>query len=215
MSSTQAPKGGGEVTLRSTQITLLPLASPASGFTYTFDNSTGVYHRTAQSLGPILTERAETIGRHKIFVSGAFQRFRFSTIDGFPLHSWPAVFTHATGTGPGGAVEPYETRFISTLNSVNLKVNQFTIFGTFGITNYLDASVAIPFLQIGMSADSVATINRTVDTEPALVNGVQQPCCSSGPSYANYFYPANPATSLTQTFSNNQPSPSFDHEEHR
>jgi hypothetical protein len=43
-----------------------------------------------------------------------------------------------------------------------------------------------------------------VNTEPAVVNGVLQPCCSSGPPYANYFDPANPATSLTNTFSNNQ-----------
>jgi hypothetical protein len=55
-----------------------------------------------------------------------------------------------------------------------------------------------------MNVESQATINRTVNTEPAIVNGVQQPCCSSGPPYANYFDPANPATSLTNTFSNNQ-----------
>jgi hypothetical protein len=186
------------------QITLLPLASPASGFTYTFDTSTGVYKRTARSFGPVLTERAETIGRRKIYFGATFQRFRFDKIDGFPLHDWPAIFTHAVGTGPGGKPEPYETQFISTSNSLDLKVNQFTLFGTYGLTDHIDVSVAIPFLQIGMNAASYATINRTANTEPAVVNGVLQPCCSSGPPYANYFDPANPATSLTNTFSNNQ-----------
>lgn len=187
-----------------TQITLLPLASPASGFAFEFDPATGVYKRIARSLGPVLTERAETIGRRKIYIGATFQRFRFDTIDGKPLHNWPAIFTHETGTGPGGATEPYESQFISTNNSLDLKVNQYTIFGTYGLTNHIDVSVAIPFLQIGMNAASYATINRTIGTEPALVNGVQQPCCSSGPPYANYFDPANPATSLTNTFSNNQ-----------
>jgi hypothetical protein len=190
-----------------TQITLLPLASPASGFTFEFDPATGVYRRTAQSLGPVLTERAEAIGRRKVYIGATFQRFRFNTIDGKPLHNWPAIFTHEAGTGPNGASEPYETQFISSNNSLDLKVNQFTIFGTYGLTNHIDVSVAIPFLQIEMNAASYATINRTAGTEPALVNGVLQPCCSNGPPYANYFNPANPATSLTNTFSNNQYAP--------
>ena len=42
------------------QLTSLPLPSPASGFTYMFDTSLGVYTRSAQSFGPIL---AEQIGR--------------------------------------------------------------------------------------------------------------------------------------------------------
>lgn len=187
-----------------TQITLLPIASPASSFTYEFDTATGVYKRSAESFGPILTERAETIGRRKIVFGTTFQRFRFDKIDGAPLHNWPAIFTHQVGTGPNGAAEPYETQFISTSNSLDLKVNQFTFFGTYGLTDHIDVSVAIPFLQIGMNAASYATINRTVNTEPALVNGVLQPCCSSGPPYANYFDPTNPATSLTNIFSNNQ-----------
>src|SRR5689334_18424603 len=50
-----------------TELTLLPLASPASGFTYSFEPAAGVYSRSAQSFGPILAERAETIGRKKLF----------------------------------------------------------------------------------------------------------------------------------------------------
>ncbi|MBV9302213.1 MAG: hypothetical protein JOY62_06400 [Acidobacteriaceae bacterium] len=190
-----------------TQITLLPIASPASGFMYEYDSATGVYKRLPETFGPVLTERAETIGRRRLHVGVTFQRFRFDTIDGKPLHNWPAIFTHEVGTGPGGAAEPYETQFISSNNSLDLKVNQFTLFGTYGLTDRIDISVAIPFLQIGMNAASYATINRTVDTEPAIVNGVLQPCCSNGPPYANYFDPANPATSLTNTFSNNQYAP--------
>src|SRR5262245_43275368 len=44
------------------QFVAVPLPSPASGFTYRFDPTTGVFQRTSQSFGPILSERAETIG---------------------------------------------------------------------------------------------------------------------------------------------------------
>src|SRR5262249_16067412 len=43
------------------QLSGLPLPSPASGFTYRFDEGTGTFVRSTQSFGPILTERAETI----------------------------------------------------------------------------------------------------------------------------------------------------------
>ena len=44
------------------QFVTVPLPSPASGFTYHLDPGTGVFQRTTQSFGPILSERAETIG---------------------------------------------------------------------------------------------------------------------------------------------------------
>ncbi len=40
-----------------TQLTLLPLASPASGYTFTFDPAAGVYTRSSQTFGPILSDR--------------------------------------------------------------------------------------------------------------------------------------------------------------
>ena len=195
-----------------TQITLLPLASPASGFTYQYDPISGGLKQVKESFGPVLTERGETIGRHKFYFGATFQRFRFNKLDGIPLHNFPSVFSHQVGTGRGDTPEPYESQFISTQNSIDLKVNQFTFFGTFGITSRIDLSVAIPVLQIGFNVTSNATIERTLNTEPlGIVNGTFVPCCSSGPPYAHFFDPSNQAGSITRTFSNNQfPSPVAD-----
>ncbi len=189
-----------------TQLTVLPLPSPASGFTFHFDPTTGLTVRSAASFGPILTERAETVGRNKFFVGVTFQRFRFNTLDGQSLHNLPVVFTHQAGTGPGDTPEPYENQFVSTRNSIDLKVNQYTVFATYGLTNRIDVSVAVPIVQIGMNVSSNATIERTFDTEPTLVNGQFQFCCSQGPPYAHYFDPTNQAGSITHTFANNQSS---------
>src|SRR5690242_18689932 len=46
-----------------TELSNLPLPSPASGLRYAFDPAQGVYVPSVQSLGPILTERGETIGK--------------------------------------------------------------------------------------------------------------------------------------------------------
>ena len=57
------------------QLVSVPLPSPASGFTYHFDPSLGVFERTTQSFGPILGERAETIGAGRVSFGFTFQRF--------------------------------------------------------------------------------------------------------------------------------------------
>src|SRR5262249_43743146 len=64
------------------QLVTAPLPSPASGFTYQFDPSLGVFQRTTQSFGPILTERAETVGARRVSFGFAWQRFNFDTIEG-------------------------------------------------------------------------------------------------------------------------------------
>jgi hypothetical protein len=136
-----------------TQLALIPIASPASGFTYSFDSATGVHTRTAQSLGPILTERGETIGRKKFFFGFNHQNFRFERIDGQDLGNLPAVFTH---TGPGRAVKDVMT----LANDFRLALDQFTVYATFGLTNRLDVSVIAPFNDVRLSASSLATIRR-------------------------------------------------------
>src|SRR6266540_1667637 len=75
------------------QLAAIPLPSPASGFTYSLDPGLGVLKRSTQSFGPIYTERADTIGKHKFSVGINYQRFSFDTIEGVDLGDVPAVFT--------------------------------------------------------------------------------------------------------------------------
>ena len=80
------------------QLTSLPIPSPASGFSYSFDPALGVYTRSAKSLGPILAERAETIGKDKFLFGLSYQHFAYNSMDGVSLQDVPAVFTHAPST---------------------------------------------------------------------------------------------------------------------
>ena len=57
------------------QLSLLPLPSPASGILLRFDRSKAVYTQVNETLGPILSERAETIGKHRLFLALDYQRF--------------------------------------------------------------------------------------------------------------------------------------------
>ena len=171
-----------------TQLTSLPIASPASGFTFSFDPTLGVFTRSTESYGPILTERAETIGRHKLFVAFTFQHFGFSSLDGIDMNHLPAVYTHIDCCNPNGSprkpgdppspgVPIFEREFILTDNRLDLKVNQYTFFATFGLTSRIDVSVAIPILNVNFNVTSNAQIVRKAPPNPKF-------------GFAHYFNPA-------------------------
>lgn len=218
-----------------TELSSLRLASPTSGITFVFEN--GVMRRTTESYGPILGERAETIGRHRIFLAATYQYFPFSTLDGIDLKHFPALFNHAdtlnpngTHRGPNDPPSPgnpgVELEYITTTNRVDLKVHQFTFYATYGLTNRIDVSVAIPILDVRLGMSSQATIVRNLDPiqqGPALKaawqanpntfpgdlypsTGPLDPCVPNCSGYFHYFDANNPATSLNAGFSNAQSS---------
>src|SRR6187200_115834 len=71
------------------QLATVPLPSPASGFTYTFDSATGTFLRSTRNFGPILAERGETIGRGKIAFGYSYQFFSYDHRNGESLADIP------------------------------------------------------------------------------------------------------------------------------
>jgi hypothetical protein len=137
------------------QIVSLPLPPPASGFTYQFDPGLGVFTRSTSSFGPILSERAETIGARRVAIGFAHQRLSFDSIEGMDLNAVPAVFTHDNAELLGGRED-----VVTTLNTIDAEVARSTAFVSFGVTNTLDVSVAVPFITTDVVVTSAATIQR-------------------------------------------------------
>lgn len=147
------------------QANLLPLASPSSGFVLTYDSSLKTFVTSNTSLGPILGERAETVGRHRLFIGFSYQFFNFDKIDSVDLHNIPVVLTHAEDTvdnpGKDCAINKgnlngcsFVRDIVSTTNSIDLKVNQYTTYVTFGLTQNIDVSAVIPIENVRMNVTS-------------------------------------------------------------
>src|SRR5262249_12830577 len=181
------------------QITQLPITSPISGFVFSFNPSLGVVSRQTESFGPILTERADTIGKHKLFVGFSYQYFNFDKIDNVNLKNFGAVFQHedepelcnpvpvVTCTPDG---EPlFQKDIVGTQNRIDLKVNQFVGVATFGVTDRLDVSIAIPILNVreGMSSDAnITSFEGPTDRPPCCVHAFD-PNNPQIPSHATMF----------------------------
>jgi hypothetical protein len=153
------------------QLSQVPLASPVSGFIF----ANGVMQE-ATSFGPVLADRAETLGRRRIFVGASYEYFDFDKADGVNLKSFGAVFNHeqepticaTIPSTPCLGGEPIYTRdIIATQNRIDVKVHQVTLVGTYGLSDRLDVSVAVPVVDVRVGMTSNATI---FNFEPPPVN---------------------------------------------
>jgi hypothetical protein len=157
------------------QLTSLPLPSPASGFTYRFDAATGTFVRSTQSFGPILTDRAETIGRGRFAFNFNFQYFSFDRLEGLDLSRVPSIFTHDDFQLGGGRADVVQTR-----NSIDASVGQWTGALTFGLTDRIDVSLAVPVVNTRLHVISAATILRVGTGEAHEIHFFRDPDAPGG-----------------------------------
>ncbi|HEY2434270.1 MAG TPA: hypothetical protein VGI12_16455 [Vicinamibacterales bacterium] len=137
------------------QLTAVPLPSPASGFTYRFDESTGTFVRSTKSFGPILSDRGDTIGKGQIAFGANAQFFSFDHLDGTSLSQVPAVFRHDNYQSTPGRSD-----VIFTENTIQADLTQMTWALTYGLTDRLEVSAAVPLVRTHVSLLSNATIER-------------------------------------------------------
>ena len=157
------------------QLTAIPLPSPASGFTYEFDSATGTFVRSTRSFGPILSDRAETIGHGRLAFGFNNQFFSFDHLDGVSLSDVPAVFRHDSFQLGGGRAD-----VVSTDNTVQANVGQFSGALTYGLTSRIDVSLAVPLVRTSLSLLSNARILRLGTGSNLGVHYFQDPAALGG-----------------------------------
>jgi hypothetical protein len=165
------------------QLTSVPLPSPASGFTYQFDPATGTFVRSTRSFGPILSDRAETIGKGRLAFGFSNQFFSFDHLDGVSLAGVPAVFRHDSFESGGGRAD-----VVSTLNTIEATVSQFTGALTYGLTSRIDLSLAVPIVRTHLSLLSNAKILRLGTGANVQVHYFQDPAALGGYGSTRQFF---------------------------
>jgi hypothetical protein len=175
------------------QLSQVPLAAPVAGVTF----QNGVWQE-AVGLGPVLADRAETIGRHTVFLGFNYEYFDFDHADNLNLRNFGAVFTHEFEPCPGVAAVPCITNssgqdvplftqdVIASQNRLDLMVNQYSIVGTYGLNSKWDVSLAVPIVQIRMNMTSNTTI---YNFEPPPVDHLFDP--SAAEPGETYVSPSN------------------------
>jgi uncharacterized protein DUF3187 len=172
------------------QSAFLPTASPASSISFSWSPTTpGTPIQPSDSLGPILGERAETIGKYHVLVGFGYQYFNFDRLDAISLKHLPVVYPQVDDSvdfaprvcsvnGDNTTQCAFIRDVITTDNRVDLKIHQFTTVVTYGITNRVDVSLVVPIENIRMGIVSNTTI---VDNSQSTFHTfeIQQNVCGS------------------------------------
>lgn len=147
-----------------TQLSQLPLASASAGTVVAYKNGVPV---TFNNLGPILVDRAQTVGKGKVFLGFTGSQYVFTEIDGKPLSSLQFSFSrYACAAGQSNCTQ---SNAVSTTyteepqNRLAFTVNQFVAVATVGVTTKLDVSAIVPFTRVSLGSGIPSSTNFVVD----------------------------------------------------
>src|SRR5688572_15114330 len=160
-----------------TQFANFPLGSSTGGFTYNFNEQSGIYTRNTESFGPAFTERAATIGRKKFSVGVNYQHTSFDTFGGQDLQDGSIAFylphtdcCSAAAPPPSAQNPGFESDLVQATLSLKATTDTVGVFANYGVTDRLDVGVAIPITHVALEADVNATILRLSSGDNVLVH---------------------------------------------
>lgn len=129
-----------------TQLTQLPVPSASVGLV-NLQQAGNPFGVPFDNLGPVLTDRPDTVGKHRFFAGFSYQRFNFNAIDGIDLGSLPVGYV-AQPTGSNLTIYGSET------SNVDFHLNQYVGLVTYGLTKTTDVSVVVPINDVSLSVKS-------------------------------------------------------------
>ncbi|MEW6752239.1 MAG: hypothetical protein AB1505_14850, partial [Candidatus Latescibacterota bacterium] len=154
----------------SANISSFPLGSTAAGMT--FDFSGGAPVGTTTSLGPIFTERAQTVGRGRLNVGLNVSYLNLRKLRGVDTEDIRFTFFHDDVGGPGDIppeLHPSgvtgddpsgnELDHIDLFMNMDLNATLAAFYVAYGVTDRLDVGVAVPYVTMSLDADPVARMN--------------------------------------------------------
>ncbi len=164
------------------QLSTFPIGSSSGGFTFTFDESLGVYNRTTQSFGPIFAERPLTTGKGKFSLAVNYQHGTWDRIDGRELSGGelPLYLVHEdTNRDSSNLNLFFEGDIIHSDLAIDLRTDTTVFLANYGVTERLDVGVAVPFQKIDLDASITTTVENiaTVTTPQPIhlfANGTPQ-----------------------------------------
>jgi len=150
-------------------IATVPAPSAGSGETFRL-SPLGVPVRAEEtSLGPILTERALTMGRRTFLFGANFTEMRFENLRGTCLEDlrFNVVQQDLPPLGPPLGDPPIERTYLSVRTRMGFEARVANLFFTAGITDRLDLTLMVPLVAASLSGFSDAEIIVSPGDDPA------------------------------------------------
>jgi hypothetical protein len=161
-----------------TALSVIPLASPASGVITKLDPATGAELPSSSTLGPIFTERAETIGKHRFYVGVSNQSFDFTSFNGKSLKPLPLLDLAGDSSNVTLGGKILKSFPVTSNLGMDVRLSQNVAFLTYGVTNRFDVSVGLPIIHSAISA-------HTYNAQIYVGNGFNNTAGNINSNYGN------------------------------
>jgi len=161
--------------------------TPTTAVGIVYNIELGLPVTTTESLGTIVSERAETLGEGKLNLAMAYSHATYTTFNGAPLSDVSVLLNHApfpgcsspqdTLTFPGGfrlSCDFIKDQIRLDINT-DLSQDVVAFYGTYGITSNWDATFVLPVVHTHAVATSDATIIYNSTTGPMVHTFVGAP----------------------------------------
>ncbi len=133
-----------------------PLSSTSSGATFRLVG--GLPVRTSTSGGPIFAERSQTLGRGRFYLGANVTGMSFTTLNGTPLDNLTINLSHQDVGNPGLGDPILENDYIQLRMNLDMSVTVASMVATYGVTDFIDVGVVVPFVRTSISGTSNAQI---------------------------------------------------------
>ncbi len=146
--------------LLASELATLPPNLSSSGFSYRFNSMLGTAERASMSFGSFFTERSLTSGQGQAALGVNLRTASYRRLDGRDLDDGRFL---TTANQFRDEAEPFD---IETL-TLELDSRVLTFTGSYGVTDRLDLSAAVPLVELSLNGTRVNTY-RGVQTVQAV-----------------------------------------------
>ncbi|MEO8139939.1 MAG: hypothetical protein ABI742_09840 [Gemmatimonadota bacterium] len=133
-----------------------PLSATSSGTTFTIVG--GLPVQTSTSPGPIFGERSQTLGRGRFFLGAYVSQIAFTSLNGTPLDNIEFNFAHQNVGDTTYGIPDFENDHIAVQLRMDMNITSAYLNATWGVLDFMDVGVAIPFVRTTLDGSSTAQI---------------------------------------------------------
>jgi hypothetical protein len=136
-----------------------PFSSSVGGFSFEFDPVLGDFVGTTKTLGPIIAERAATLGRRKLNLNMSYTFLEYNKFSGQSLDNFGVFARHdADIIGLPDIREQFEDDVVQMNMDIDIRVQILALSATYGLTDKLDVGFLVPLARVDVNVESNASV---------------------------------------------------------
>jgi len=134
-----------------------PVTGASSAYVYRFDPATDSFQRLNIPLGPVFSERAETIGRRKLSLALNYTLVQYDTIYGRDLDNLSSNDPRGPGDHIAVCADSAGCEPVLGLARIDLEAQIVSLSATYGVARDLDVNVLLPLVRTYLRASTTFT----------------------------------------------------------